>query len=108
VPAERQEPGTGRLELAAALIPSAVVGAPLIVALVARMLMLSAGAPADAVAVLVFAGAFALGVLAVVLVFHRLRSRAEDRQALRVPYMILAVQIAIGAVAAMVLLFTPR
>jgi hypothetical protein len=107
VPAERQEPGTGRLELAAALIASAVIGAPLIVALVARML-LPAGPGADTAAVAVFIGAFVLAVVAVLLVFHRLRSSTEDRQALRIPYLILALQIAIGAVGATVLLFTPR
>jgi hypothetical protein len=107
VSAERQEPGTGRLELAAALIASAVVGAPLVVALVARML-LAVGPGADTTAVVVFSVAFVLAVVAVSLVFHRLRSRAEDRQALRVPYLILALQMAIGAVGATVLLFTPR
>jgi hypothetical protein len=44
----------------------------------------------------------------VLLVFHRLRSSTEDRQAMRIPYVILALQIAIGAVGATVLLFTPR
>jgi hypothetical protein len=111
--AEERAAGTGMLELAAAMIASALVGAPLVVALVVRMLLFSLNPRGielpgyDAEVVFAFVATFTLALVAVVLVLRGLRARV-DRQALRIPYMILAVQVAIGAVAATVLLFTPR
>lgn len=101
-----------KVTVGAAMVASAVVVGPLVIAVVARMLLFAINPRGlelpgyELEVAVVFAMAFALAVLAVALVFRRL-SAVAGRQALRIPSMVLAVQVAGGAVAATVLLFTP-
>jgi len=112
---EEPRPDTSKLELAAALLASSVIGAPLVIA-TAVQTILSAINPRGidvshpAAYELEIGGAFALAaagaIVAVSLVLARLRARAETRAVLRVPYMILALQIAFAVVAFTLFLFS--
>ncbi len=108
---------TSRLQLAAALLASSVIGAPLVIAAAVRLVLstvdprgIDASHPAgyEVEAAVAFALAFAGAIVAVSLVLSRLRARAESRAVLRVPYLILALQVAFAAVASSLLLFLPR
>jgi hypothetical protein len=110
-------PDTSKLQLAAALLASSVIGAPLVIASAVQLVLSTVnprGIDVSHPAAYEFeiAGAFALAaagaIVAVALVLARLRSRAESRAVLRVPYMILALQIAFAAVAFALFLFSPR
>jgi hypothetical protein len=105
-------PGAGMLEVAASMLASALVGAPLFVAVVVRMVLFVAD-PGGALAhghvlpiVFAFAATFAVALIAAVVVLRRLRAQA-GRIALRVPFMILVVQIVIGVAVTTALVFTP-
>jgi hypothetical protein len=114
--ADEVPPDTSKLQLAAALLASSVIGAPLVIA-TAVQTILSAINPRGidvshpAAYEFEIAGAFALAaagsIVAVSIVLARLRAR-DSRDALRVPYMILALQIAFAAVAFALFLFSGR
>ncbi len=94
---EADPPGTDRLQLAAALLASSVIGAPLMIAGAASMAM---GDRATwMVVALTFIAGFAGAMIAVALVLARLARRPDARQVLRLPYMILLVQLVFGALA---------
>jgi hypothetical protein len=110
-------PDTSKLQLAAALLASSVIGAPVVIASAVQLVLTTINPRGidvshPAAYELEIAGAFALAaagaIVAVALVLARLRSRAESRAVLRVPYMILALQIAFAAVAFALFLFSPR
>jgi hypothetical protein len=119
VAAEPEKPRavTGRLQLAAALLASSVIGAPVVIATAARTVFYSINPqgidvshPAAYMAevTVVFLAALVGAIVAVAIVLSRLKAQAESRDVLRVPYMILALQIAFGAVSVALFLFTPR
>jgi len=114
---EEPRPDTSMLELAAALLASSVIGAPLVIAAAAQTILstinprgidVSHPAAYELEIVVAFALAVAGAIVAVSLVLVRLRARAETRAVLRVPYMILALQIVFAAAALTLFLFTPR
>ena len=114
---EEQRPDTGRLQLAAALLASSVIGAPLVIAMAVQVVVytinprgidVSALSGYQAEITAVFGVALVGAFVAVAIVLSRLKAQAESRDVLRVPYMILTLQIAFGAVAVALLLFTPR
>jgi hypothetical protein len=113
--AEEPRPDTSMLEVAAALLASSVIGAPLVIASAVQAVMFSLAMPAVTSSGLVlsqpalgaFVLAFAGAVIAVALVFSRLRARAESRAVLRVPYMVLALQIAFAVIAIALAALTP-
>ncbi len=113
---EADPPGTDRLQLAAALLASSVIGAPVVIATAAQTVLytinprgidvtrpLAYAAELAAVLVIAIIGA----VIAVALVLSRLRAHARSRAVLRVPFMILALQIAFAVMAFALFLFTP-
>jgi len=115
--ADEHAPDTSRLEVAAALLASSVIGAPLVIATAVQTILVTINPRGidvshPAAYELEVGAAFALAaagaILAVSLVLVRLRSRAETRAVLRVPYLILALQIAFAVVAFTLFLFTPR
>jgi len=90
-------PGTDRLQLAAALLAASVLGAPLVIAGAASVVL---GDQATWIAVaLTFLVGFAGAMVAVGLVLARLARRSDAREVLRLPYMILLVQLVFGALA---------
>lgn len=116
--AEEPPPDTSMLQVAAALLASSVIGAPLVIATAVQTILSAInprGIDVSHPGAYEFevAGAFALAaagaIVAVSLVLSRLRSRAGSsaRAVLRVPYMILALQIAFAAVAFTLFLFGP-
>ncbi len=113
---EADPPGTDRLQLAAALLASSVIGAPVVIATAAQTILFTINPrgidvthplaySAEVTAVLVVGVIGAL--IAVALVLSRLRAQAESRAVLRVPYMILALQIAFAVVAFALFLQAP-
>jgi hypothetical protein len=115
--ADEVPPDTSKLQLAAALLASSVIGAPLVIATAVQTILSSInprGIDVSHPAAYEFeiAGAFALAaagsIVAVSIVLARLRARADSRDVLRVPYMILALQIAFAAVAFALFLFSGR
>ena len=118
--AEEPRPDTSMLQLAAALLASSVIGAPLVIATAVQTILAAInprGIDVSHPAAYEFevGGAFALAaagaIVAVSLVLSRLKARAgspaEARAVVRVPYMILALQIAFAAVAFALFLFGP-
>jgi hypothetical protein len=114
---EADPPGTDRLQLAAALLASSVIGAPVVIATAVQTVLytinpsgidvthpLAYAAELTAVLVIAVVGA----VIAVALVLSRLKKQAGSRDVLRVPYMILALQVAFAVVAFTLFVFTPR
>lgn len=109
-------PSSEKLHVAAAMLASSVIGAPLVIAGAVRLVLatinprgLDLGDPlayAPEVAATFFAAA-ALAIVAVVIVLSRLKRLAADRAVLRVPYLVLATQIAFAAVTLTLSLFTP-
>lgn len=113
---QQPAPDTSLLQLAAALLASSVIGAPLVIATAVQTILSAINPRGLDVAhpgayEFEIAGAFALSatgaIVAVSLVLSRLRARAESRAVLRVPYMILALQIAFAVVAFTLFLFGP-
>lgn len=113
---EEAPPDTSKLQLAAALLASSVIGAPLVIATAVRLILstinprgIDAAHPAayELEAGLAFALAAAAAIIAVSLVLVRLRSQAGSSALLRVSYMILAIQIAFAVVAFTLFLFSP-
>jgi hypothetical protein len=90
-----------RLQLAAALLASSVLGAPLVIAAAVRAVLLGIDPEADHAAVIGVAAvvAFAGAIVAVALVFSRLAAQPDARETLRVPYMILLAQLVLGSIA---------
>ena len=114
--ADEVPPDTGRLQLAAALLASSVIGAPIVIATAARTILSTINPRGIDVSHpsayglevgVVFALAAGGAIIAVALVLSRLKARAETRAVLRVPYMILALQIAFAVVAITLFLFGP-
>jgi hypothetical protein len=113
---EEKAPDTSRLQLAAALLASSVIGAPLVIATAVQTILFTInprdlGVSHPLAYAAEIGGAFALSALgaivAVAIVLSRLRGRTGSRAVLRVPYMILALQIAFAAVAFALFLLTP-
>jgi hypothetical protein len=109
-------PDTSKLQLAAALIASSVIGAPLVIATAVQTILftinprgidVSHPAAYELEIGLAFALAAAGAVIAVAIVLSRLQQRAETRAVLRVPFMILALQIGFAVVAIALFLMSP-
>ncbi len=114
--ADEVPPDTGRLELAVALLASSVIGAPVVIATAAQTVLyainprridVSVRSAYEAELFAVFMVALIGAIIAVAILLSRLKAQAESRAVLRVPYMILALQIGFGAVAFALFLFTP-
>lgn len=109
-------PDTSKLQLAAALLASSVIGAPLVIATAVQTILFTInprelGVSHPLAYAAEIGGAFAVSALgatvAVAIVLNRLKARAESPAVLRVPYMILALQIAFAVVAFALFMFTP-
>ena len=92
------EPEKDRLQLAAVILASSVLGAPLVISAAAPVLFGELSSPL-AIGV-VFVVGFVGTLIALGLVLARLARRDDARQVLRVPYVILLVQVVFGVLAA--------
>jgi hypothetical protein len=92
------EPEKDRLQLAAVILASSVLGAPLVISAAAPVLLGELSSP------LAIGGVFAISLVGTLLAFGlvlaRLARRDDARQILRVPYVILLVQLVFGILAA--------
>jgi len=104
-------PDTARLQLAATLLASSVIGAPLVIGTAVQTVLFSINPRGLDLTRLsayeveigaAFAASFVGAVVAVVIVFRRLAAAAGTRQVLRIPYAVLLAQI-VFAVLALVL-----
>jgi hypothetical protein len=108
------QPDPGRLQLAATLLASSVLGAPLVIASAVQAVLFTTSTPAVAtpgivvapVAIAAFAAAFAAALGAVGLVFSRLAA-AHTRSVLRVPLMVLLTQLVLGVLVIALAALTP-
>jgi hypothetical protein len=92
------EPETDRLQLAAVVLASSVLGAPLVISAAAPVLLGELSSPLAVGGV--FVAGFVGTLIALGLVLARLAQRDDARQVLRVPYVILLVQVVFGVLAA--------
>jgi hypothetical protein len=95
--ADQPASAVDRLELAAVILTSSVLGAPLVIAGAAPLLL---GARANwLIVAATFALAFTGALVAIGIVLARLARRPDARRILRVPYVILGVQLVFGVLA---------
>jgi hypothetical protein len=98
------EPETDRVQLAAVVLASSVLGAPLVISAAAAAVLGDGAGPWALGGV--FVAGFAGTLIALGIVLARLARRDDARQVLRVPYVILLVQLVFGALAAALFLMS--
>jgi drug/metabolite transporter (DMT)-like permease len=98
------EPEKDRLQLAAIVLASSVLGVPLVITAAAPVLLGERSSPWTIGGI--FVVGFAGTLIALGLVLSRLARRDDARQVLRVPYVILLVQLVFGVLAAALFLLS--